>query len=78
MWAVENQGIDQVACGANHSGAVSKQGKVFTWGNGANSRLGNGLTDEQEVPQLVPGKHAAAPPNPRLATTRSASQPYRL
>lgn len=45
----------KVACGANHSGAVSdvEGGKVFMWGNGANSRLGNQLTDEQDVPALV-------------------------
>ena len=52
---LESQGIEQVACGSNHSGAVSEDGRVFTWGNGANSRLGlgRGVADEQETPQLV-------------------------
>ena len=72
---LENQSVKQVACGANHSGAVSDMGKVFTWGNGANSRLGNGLTDEQEVPQLVPALASAALTN---ASEGSTDEPSRL
>lgn len=43
------QGVLQVACGANHSGGVTRDGAVFMWGNGANSRLGPDAADEQEV-----------------------------
>lgn len=54
---LENQQVEKVACGANHSGAVSRdqagKAKVYTWGNGANSRLGTGSTDEQDVPAEV-------------------------
>jgi alpha-tubulin suppressor-like RCC1 family protein len=71
---LENQSIKHVACGANHSGAVSDLGKVFTWGNGANSRLGNGLTDEQEVPQLVPALSKDALTNASDGT--GADEPY--
>lgn len=47
------QGVMSVACGANHTGAVTASGEVYTWGNGANSRLGNGATEEQDVPKKV-------------------------
>ena len=73
---LESQSVTQVACGANHSGAVSDNGKVFTWGNGANSRLGNGLTDEQEVPQLVPALASAALTN--ASDGSGADEPSRL
>ena len=36
---LEMKSITQVAAGANHSGAVSEEGQVYMWGNGANSRL---------------------------------------
>ena len=57
--------LAQVACGANHSGAVTGgqagEGTVFLWGNGSNFRLGNSDTQEQETPQQVRAMHAAHP-----------------
>ena len=73
---LETQSIKQVACGANHSGAVSDTGKIFTWGNGANSRLGNGLTDEQDTPQLVPALASTALTN--ASDGSGADEPSRL
>jgi len=72
---LESQQIRHVACGSNHSGAVSDTGKVYMWGNGANSRLGNGMVDEQKMPQLVPALASSA-----LTDSSSASndEPSRL
>ena len=54
---LEGKNVRSVACGANHSGAVTGTGQaggagVYMWGNGANSRLGAGNVDastEQQV-----------------------------
>jgi len=47
---LEGRNVRLVACGANHSGAVTGTGAaggagVYMWGNGANSRLGGGGVD---------------------------------
>ena len=61
-----------MACGANHSGAVTGgqagEGTVFLWGNGSNFRLGNSDTQEQETPQQVTAM-------PRIATWLRPSPP---
>ena len=55
---------------------MSDTGKIFTWGNGANSRLGNGLTDEQDTPQLVPALASTALTN--ASDGSGADEPSRL
>lgn len=35
--------IHNVACGSKHAVLVTKQGKVFSWGNGSGGRLGHGM-----------------------------------
>ena len=52
--------VTQVACGTNHSGCVAMQASavatgatVYMWGNGSNSRLGNGESSEQETPVMI-------------------------
>ena len=44
-----------VACGYNHTGAVSVDGRLFMWGNGNSGRLGLGATQLKtvRVPTLV-------------------------
>ena len=42
-----------VAVGLGTSCAVTKQGKLFTWGFGRDGQLGHGDTDDQEEPKLV-------------------------
>ena len=75
---LEGQGIQQVACGSNHSGAVSENGTVFMWGNGANSRLGlgKGMGDEQVVPQIVTSLASKALTNASDGT--GSDEPMRL
>ena len=45
--------IDQVACGFNHTVALSKQGEVYTWGQGKQGALGHGDFEQQNVPKKV-------------------------
>jgi len=45
--------ICDIACGLGHTVALSRAGKVFSWGNGSNGRLGNGSVEDQAIPVLV-------------------------
>ncbi len=38
--SLSGENIVTIACGFNHSGAVSNYGVIYTWGNPANGRLG--------------------------------------
>ena len=81
-----------VACGANHSGAVTGTGQaggagVYMWGNGANSRLGAGNVDastEQQVTHrylvITPIRAASGAPHrpPRSARWHIGLQPLPL
>eukprot|EP01095_Lingulamoeba_sp_RSL-Kostka_P008375 TRINITY_DN2781_c1_g1_i1.p1 TRINITY_DN2781_c1_g1~~TRINITY_DN2781_c1_g1_i1.p1 ORF type:complete len:604 (+),score=224.26 TRINITY_DN2781_c1_g1_i1:84-1895(+) len=58
--ALEGKTIVQIACGANHTAALLKDGKLYTWGYAVNGRLGHGNEEDQNIPQLVSlmrGKH---------------------
>ncbi|KAL2629156.1 hypothetical protein R1flu_013842 [Riccia fluitans] len=50
LWGL---GIVQVACGENHSAALSADGQVFTWGRGKYGQLGNGTVDSEFRPVAV-------------------------
>ena len=39
--------VVSVTCGAQHVVAVGSEGEVFTWGKGADGRLGLGTEDDQ-------------------------------
>ena len=45
--------ITQCACGASHTVALTAQGDVYTWGRGANGRLGHGNSRTLWKPKLV-------------------------
>eukprot|EP01038_Epipyxis_sp_PR26KG_P007197 gene7197-9819_t len=45
--------IKQIACGYAFTAAVSKDGKLYTWGAGGNGRLGHGDTVTRLVPEMV-------------------------
>jgi alpha-tubulin suppressor-like RCC1 family protein len=49
-----------VAAGRWHSMALTSGGKVFTWGHNQSGQLGDGTTDNQKYPILVPGLTATA------------------
>lgn len=45
--------VHQIACGVRHAALVTKQGEVFTWGEGSDGRLGHGTDKAFSRPQLV-------------------------
>ncbi|KAG6544026.1 hypothetical protein Mapa_014549 [Marchantia paleacea] len=50
LWGL---GIVQVACGENHSAALSADGQVFTWGRGKYGQLGHGTVESEFHPVAV-------------------------
>ncbi|XP_042494174.1 PH, RCC1 and FYVE domains-containing protein 1-like [Macadamia integrifolia] len=45
--------VEEISCGSLHVAVRTSRGKVFTWGRGANGRLGHGDTKDRKVPNLV-------------------------
>ncbi|KAH7836713.1 hypothetical protein Vadar_004648 [Vaccinium darrowii] len=45
--------IEEIACGAYHVAVLTSRTEVYTWGKGANGRLGHGDTDDRNSPTLV-------------------------
>ncbi|ESW18307.1 hypothetical protein PHAVU_006G030000 [Phaseolus vulgaris] len=45
--------VEEIACGAYHVAVLTSRTEVFTWGKGANGRLGHGDTDDRSTPTLV-------------------------
>ncbi|KAK4773567.1 hypothetical protein SAY87_028586 [Trapa incisa] len=45
--------VEEIACGAYHVIALTSRTEVYTWGKGANGRLGHGDTDDRNSPTLV-------------------------
>ena len=45
--------VKQVACGGLHTGALTTDGRVLTWGLGKDGRLGHGDETDQLAPKLV-------------------------
>ncbi|QHO26908.1 hypothetical protein HN51_023926 [Arachis hypogaea] len=45
--------VEEIACGAYHVAVLTSRTEVYTWGKGANGRLGHGDTDDRNVPTLV-------------------------
>ncbi|KAL0414302.1 UNVERIFIED_CONTAM: PH, RCC1 and FYVE domains-containing protein 1 [Sesamum radiatum] len=44
---------EQISAGADHIAVLTSRGEVFTWGRGANGRLGHGDAEDRNVPTLV-------------------------
>ncbi|BAT88758.1 hypothetical protein VIGAN_05236000 [Vigna angularis var. angularis] len=45
--------VEDIACGAYHVAVLTSRTEVFTWGKGANGRLGHGDTNDRSTPTLV-------------------------
>ncbi|OQR96682.1 hypothetical protein ACHHYP_13804 [Achlya hypogyna] len=42
-----------VACGWDHSLAITKDGSVYSWGSGSNGKLGHGDEDNRDIPTQI-------------------------
>ncbi|MBA0864601.1 hypothetical protein Goshw_004534 [Gossypium schwendimanii] len=47
--------VEEIACGAYHVAALTSRNEVYTWGKGANGRLGHGDVEDRKIPTLVDG-----------------------
>ncbi|XP_077218619.1 PH, RCC1 and FYVE domains-containing protein 1-like [Tasmannia lanceolata] len=45
--------VEEIACGAYHVAVLTSRTEVYTWGKGANGRLGHGDVDDKSSPTLV-------------------------
>ncbi|XP_057550889.1 PH, RCC1 and FYVE domains-containing protein 1-like [Amaranthus tricolor] len=45
--------VEEIACGAYHIAVLTSRTEVYTWGKGANGRLGHGDTEDRNIPTLV-------------------------
>ncbi|XP_058094556.1 PH, RCC1 and FYVE domains-containing protein 1-like isoform X2 [Magnolia sinica] len=45
--------VEEISCGAYHIAALTSRSEVFTWGHGANGRLGHGDVEDRKMPTLV-------------------------
>uniref|UniRef100_A0A5B7B6B8 Uncharacterized protein n=1 Tax=Davidia involucrata TaxID=16924 RepID=A0A5B7B6B8_DAVIN len=45
--------VEEISCGACHIAVLTSRSEVFTWGRGANGRLGHGDTEDRKTPTLV-------------------------
>ncbi|KAL4295946.1 hypothetical protein GQ457_12G001540 [Hibiscus cannabinus] len=46
-------GVEEISCGAYHVAVLTSRTEVFTWGRGANGRLGHGDIEDRKTPTLV-------------------------
>ncbi|XP_058769865.1 PH, RCC1 and FYVE domains-containing protein 1-like [Vicia villosa] len=45
--------VEEIACGAYHVTVLTSRNEVYTWGKGANGRLGHGDVEDRKIPTLV-------------------------
>ncbi|KAG6494444.1 hypothetical protein ZIOFF_049470 [Zingiber officinale] len=45
--------VEEISCGAYHVAVLTSRTEVYSWGKGANGRLGHGDTDDRNSPTLV-------------------------
>lgn len=45
--------VEEIACGAHHVAVLTSKSEVYTWGKGANGRLGHGDVEDKRSPALV-------------------------
>ncbi|KAL8129371.1 hypothetical protein V2J09_018526 [Rumex salicifolius] len=45
--------VEEIACGAYHVAVLTSRTEVYTWGKGANGRLGHGDIEDRNTPTLV-------------------------
>ncbi|XP_010547353.1 PREDICTED: uncharacterized protein LOC104819132 isoform X2 [Tarenaya hassleriana] len=45
--------VEEIACGSHHVAVLTSKSEVYTWGKGANGRLGHGDVEDRNSPTLV-------------------------
>ncbi|ESW12141.1 hypothetical protein PHAVU_008G087700 [Phaseolus vulgaris] len=45
--------VEEVSCGSHHVAALTSRSELYTWGKGANGRLGHGDIEDRKSPTLV-------------------------
>lgn len=50
---LSSESIEEIACGAYHVAVLTSKNEVYTWGKGANGRLGHGDIEDRKAPTLV-------------------------
>ncbi|CAO2834054.1 unnamed protein product [Amaranthus hypochondriacus] len=45
--------VEEISCGAYHVAVLTSRNEVYTWGKGANGRLGHGDIEDRKIPTLV-------------------------
>lgn len=45
--------VEEICCGSYHVAVLTSRSEVFTWGRGANGRLGHGDTEDRKSPTLI-------------------------
>ncbi|KAJ3683131.1 hypothetical protein LUZ60_013358 [Juncus effusus] len=45
--------VTDISCGAYHVAVLTSKSEIYTWGKGANGRLGHGDLEDKKVPTLV-------------------------
>ncbi|KAK9273771.1 hypothetical protein L1049_018581 [Liquidambar formosana] len=63
--------VEEIACGAYHVAVLTSRTEVYTWGKGANGRLGHGDTDDKHSPSLLKDMAERLP----VGASRSSKSP---
>lgn len=48
-----SESVAEVTCGSYHVAVLTVRGEVYTWGRGANGRLGHGDLEDRKIPTVV-------------------------
>ncbi|KAD2393486.1 hypothetical protein E3N88_40463 [Mikania micrantha] len=51
--ALVGEFVEEISCGAYHAAVLTSRSEIYTWGMGANGRLGHGDFEDRRTPTLV-------------------------
>ncbi|XP_073275101.1 PH, RCC1 and FYVE domains-containing protein 1-like isoform X1 [Primulina huaijiensis] len=50
---IKGEYVEEISCGAYHVAVLTSKNEVFTWGKGANGRLGHGDVEDRKTPTVL-------------------------
>ncbi|RHN78579.1 putative chromatin regulator PHD family [Medicago truncatula] len=50
---LQGETVEEISCGTHHVAVLTSRSELYTWGRGANGRLGHGDIEDQKTPILV-------------------------